>query len=397
MEKTNSRGRRNGGSNDSTTHATTPVATLSADAPGTTPGGQNGTRTRFLPALEDALIDERNDVLAVISELEEQLDRQQDLRASLERELAKANERAHAANGHNQELEWQVVTLQTRVDALEQSRQRVTQLEDELTDAQTQMQRAREQITASEQAKTQLAADLRAANKQLDELFSIRKERDGLKEDKRAQSLKIDELQRSGRELHNDRTQLQGEVQAVKAQLADVTQQRNDLQTGLSNQQARVRELEQVNACLADKIESLRADKKGLQTQISQLERETTRLTEQRHYYEAELTNLRNQVRTAEAALTNIKKTFNEVRVALTETKSRAHRRAMDAWPRIGTTLSGIMSLAGADPEDEGLDQVVAAAAKDVDAVNPTGAPYGHPATEARSAVESGERAVEST
>ena len=77
-----------------------------------------------------------------------------------------------------------------------------------------------------------------------------------------------------------------------------------------------------------------------------------------------EVTSLRNQNRTAETALASVKKAFSEVRVALSETKTRARRRAMDSWPRVGSTLR--------NPEDEGQMPVAADLSNDARA-NDTG------------------------
>ena len=49
---------------------------------------------------------------------------------------------------------------------------------------------------------------------------------------------------------------------------------------------------------LADKLETLRADKKALQVQVGQLERENA-LVEQRQFYETELSSMRNASRSA--------------------------------------------------------------------------------------------------
>jgi len=68
-------------------------------------------RADGLPALQDTFVDERNDVISVINELEDQLDRHQEIRETLERELTGTTEKLQSASTRTQELEWQGVTL----------------------------------------------------------------------------------------------------------------------------------------------------------------------------------------------------------------------------------------------------------------------------------------------
>src|SRR5262249_25899462 len=80
----------------------------------------SGTVPRALP---DTFSDERDDVLAVINELEDQLDRNEQIREQLERELTEQASQQQAGQQRIQELEWQIVTSQTRIEALEQVKQ----------------------------------------------------------------------------------------------------------------------------------------------------------------------------------------------------------------------------------------------------------------------------------
>ncbi|MEW6254001.1 MAG: hypothetical protein AB1716_25420, partial [Planctomycetota bacterium] len=308
-------------------------------------GGTGGTGLDPRPSargLQDAFIDERNDVLAVINELEDQLDRQQELRETLERQLTGATEQLQTANQRAQELEWQVVTLQTRVDALEQLRQDITSLEEELNDANGKLQRTSDQLVAVEKERTRLKGELKTANKQVDELWAIRKERDGLRADYKLVTGRVEELERTQRELNSERTALQNQMQELQANLEDANAGRNQAQIAQRAAEDRIRELAQVQETLEEKLEELRGERKNLQVQITHLERENARLLDQRQFYEAEVTVLRNQSRTAEAALASVKKAFGEVRIALNETRARARRRALDVWPRVGTSLYGI-------------------------------------------------------
>lgn len=377
MEKSNSRTRRNGGPPESST-ATTPSATAVAGSapPGAGPDTQGAlastlaheARQRIEKAaasaesersagrrsLQDTFIDERNDVLAVINELEDQLDRHQEIRETLERELTETTEKLQVANQRGQELEWRVVTLQTRVDALEQIRSEVTSLEEELADAGARAQRTNEQLLAIEKDRVRAKADLKATQKQLDELWAVGKERDGLRSESKLLSTKVEELERAQRETLSDRTALQAQLQDSQLALEETTTERNKLQTTLRATEDRIRELVQVQETLDDKLETLRNEKKNLQVQLAHIERENARLVEQRQFYECEVTSLRNQSRTAEAALTCVKKAFSEVRIALTETKTRARRRTLDSWPRVGTPLRGLPDdTAPAEDEQE--------------------------------------------
>lgn len=363
MEKSNPRTRRNGDGPDKGHPKNTPVDAETRD--GNPVGGptskwqppeldapdeqrESGTATAVLerkPAqrgLQDTFIDERNDVLGVINELEDQLDRHQEIRETLERELTGTSEKLQAANQRVQELEWQVVTLQTRVDALEQLRTDVASLEEELGDANARLQRTNEQLIAAEKERARLKTELKAANKQVDELWPIRKERDSLKTECNSLSTKVDELERTHREALEERAALNAQLQETQLSLEEVTADRNKLQMSLRATEDRIRELTTVLDSMDDKIESLRSEKKNLQIQITHLERENARLIEQRQFYECEVTSLRNQSRTAEAALNSVKKAFSEVRIALTETKSRARRRTLDSWPRVGSPLRGL-------------------------------------------------------
>jgi len=377
MEKSNSRTRRNGDPPESST-VTTPSGTAVAGSapPGAGPDTQGAlastlaheARQRIEKAaasaesersagrrsLQDTFIDERNDVLAVINELEDQLDRHQEIRETLERELTETAEKLQVANQRGQELEWRAVTLQTRVDALEQIRSEVTSLEEELADAGARAQRTNEQLLAIEKDRVRAKADLKATQKQLDELWAVGKERDGLRSESKLLSTKVEELERAQRETLSDRTALQAQLQDSQLALEETTAERNKLQTTLRASEDRIRELVQVQEALDDKLETLRNEKKNLQVQLAHIERENARLVEQRQFYECEVTSLRNQSRAAEAALTCVKKAFSEVRIALTETKTRARRRTLDSWPRVGTPLRGLPDdTAPAEDEQE--------------------------------------------
>jgi chromosome segregation ATPase len=305
-----------------------------------------GDADRSVPqALHDTFLDERNDVMQVINELEDQLDRHQEVRATLERELTDANEKVQTATQRIQELEWQTVTLQTRIESLEQVRQEIALLEAEVAAANDRVQRLNDEHKGVEKERTRLRNELKAANKQLEELWAVRKDRDGLRSDMKNQSTRIEELERSQRDTIEERGQLQVRLQEAQAALQETLAERQQHQDQVRVAEDRTRELLHIQEELADKLETARAEKKNLQAQLTHIERENIRMVEQRQYYETELTSLRNSHRVAEAALSGVKKAFSEVRVALTETKARARRRMIETWPRLNTPLRGMGNL----------------------------------------------------
>ena len=303
------------------------------------------------PALHDSLLSERNDVMHVINELEDQLDRQQEVREALERELTTSNDKLQGANQRCQELEWHTVTLQTRVEALEQVRQEVTLLEEEVANANGRLQRVMEEYKGLEKDRNRIRNELKESNKQLEELWAVRKERDGLRTDVRDLSSRIEETERATREADEERTQLQTRYHEALSSLDEARAERHQQQLALRAAEDRARELARVQDELVDKLEVLRGDKKALQAQLAHQERDNARMVEQRQFYETELASLRNSNRNAETALASVKKAFAEVRVALTETKSRARRRMIESWPRVGGALNGTGDSEAADDE----------------------------------------------
>ena len=304
----------------------------------------------------DMFLDERNDVMEVINELEEQLDRHQEVREKLEQELKESNTHLQAASQRTQELEWQVVTLQTRVEALEQVRQDVAILEEELAGANAQIQRLNEDRNRVEQERARLRNELKTANKQLEELWAVRKERDGLRGDLKTLSARTEELERGQRDLIDERGTLTARLQETSVALDEARGERHQYQALLRVAEDRARELTQTNEELTDKIETGRTERKKLHTHITQLERENARLVEQRRVYETEISSMRNANRSAEVALSSVKKAFAEVRVALTETKTRARRRMIETWPRIGIPLRDVEGLDGELPMDDTIE-----------------------------------------
>jgi DNA repair exonuclease SbcCD ATPase subunit len=280
-------------------------------------------------AFAETLFDERNDVLGVINELEDQLDRYQGIRESLEADLAEKTESLQNAQQKIQELEWQVVTVNTKVEALEQLKNEINLLEEEMEDANSRIQRLNEQLTSSDKENSRLASELKGANKQLEELWSVRKDRDGLRSDLKTANGKIETMEREMREIVDARGVLQDKLRDQEIVLDDTKKARAQLELDLRASNDRNRESLAVQQELEERVETLRGDKKTLQLQIAHLERENNRLNEQRQFYECELASMRNQNRNAETALASVKKAFAEVRVALSETKARVRRRGI--------------------------------------------------------------------
>ena len=313
------------------------------------------------PRLPETFADERDDVLGVINELEEQLDRYEDLRENLERELTQTQEQNQAAKQRIQELEWQMVTLQTRLEALEQVRQEITLLEEEVNDSNARAQRLGEQLARTEKEKTRLAGELKTASKQLEELWSTRKERDGLRVDIKNAVGRLDQLERSQKELQDERSSMVLKLQEMQLALDEARNSKHQLEMDLRTSESRNEELRGAGEDLKEKLETLRAEKKNLQVQYTHLERENTRLIEQQQFAECELNSLRNMNRNAESALTNVKKAFAEVRIALAETKTRARRRVTDNRPRAAGALSGVLESMLTDPDSEAVRNLAAA------------------------------------
>lgn len=278
---------------------------------------------------QDTFMDERNDVLTVINELEDQLDQQQEARERLERDLANRDAELQTARQRAQELEWHSVTLQTRIDNLEQMRQEVTALEEELEDANARHHRDQEQLSQRDKEVTRLNGELKAANKQLEELWAIRKERDGLRGDLKSVRARLETFERDYQDVSDARIALQDKLRETELNLEEARKGRSQLELEVRDARNAVGELQRIQTELEDKVESLRSDKKNMQAQITHLERENSRLLEQRQFFEGELISLRNMNRNSENALTNLKKAFAEVRVALSETKSRVRRRVV--------------------------------------------------------------------
>ena len=227
-------------------------------------------------ALPDTFTDERDDVLAVINELEDQLDRYEDIRENLERELNEVREQDQAAKQRIQELEWQNVTLQTRVEALEQVRQEISLLEEEITDANTRSQRLGEQLSRSEKDTIRLTSELKAANKQLEELWATRKERDGLRADIKNASARLDQVERANKELQEERNSLLLKYQESQLGLDESRAARHQIEMDLRSSEDRNENLHANVEELQQKLDSLRGEKKKVQAQLTHLERENS-------------------------------------------------------------------------------------------------------------------------
>lgn len=342
--------------------------TLAAESNGSMPHEklQHEKPTEALPGNPDNFLDERNDVLSVINDLEDQLDQYQELRESLERELTQKTSSLQTAENKVQELEWQLNSMQSRLEASEELKGEVSLLEEEINDNKTQIQRLTDQVTHDDREKARLGGELKSANKQLEEFWTVRKERDALRSDLTGLKSKLETSERDHRDVQNVRTQLEEKIRTFESNLDELRKNKAQLELELRGSGDRVKDLERIQEELEGKLEEQRLEKKGLETQLAHLERENHRLGEQRQFYECELVSLRNMNRNAENALTNVKKAFGEVRIALSETKARARRRNITSGrlPRneeIGIDLPTTVQL--------DTDSVLAEASADVERV----------------------------
>ncbi len=324
--------------------------TADQDPKGSREPGQAGRRP-----LAETFVDERDDVLTVINELVDELDRYEEIRERLEHELTETHQQNQTAEQRVQELEWQTVTLQTRVEALEQVRHEVALLEEEIADANTRAQRSSEQLARAEKDNVRFNSELKSANKQLEELWSVRKERDGLRVDLKNTGAKLGQLERAHKELQEERGNLHLKLQETQITLEEARTAKHKFETELRAAEDRNENLRTASEESQRKLEDVRTEKKGMQVQLTRAERESARLIEQQQFFECELTSLRSMNRTAEAALANVKKAFSEVRTALTDTKTRTRRRALQSWPRTCNAFYGAPEASVADPDAEAV------------------------------------------
>ncbi len=312
--------------------------------------GRGTTSNETAPrSLSDPFVDERDDVLSVINELEDQLDRNEQIRENLEREITRLTEEKQTSGQRVTELEWQIAGLQANIDSLTQLKQETALLEGELADSNTRTQRATEQVIRLEKDNTRLTEELKVATKQNEELWAIRKERDGLRGDLKSIRGRVEQLERANRELAEERSTLLSRLQETQNALEESRTERNQIEMNHRAAEDRTQELRTAIDALEGKLEDTRTERKALQSQIARLEREVTRMSEQQQFYEVEIASLRNVNRNSASALANVKKAFSEVRIALTETKSRARRRSIENLPRISATIRGTESVTADD------------------------------------------------
>lgn len=345
-----------------TTTTRKPPATIADPAPGptkitveTTPQtlATASSTPRGTPRFSgDAFADERDDVLSVINELEDQLDRYEAVRANLERELAESRTELATVRQRLRETEWQTAAAQTRIEVLEQVRGDMALLEEELTDANVRTQRASEQFARAQADNTRLTQELKSAHQQLDELLIVRKERDSLRGETRTLRARLEQIERTQNEMIAERTGLHGRIEDLRSTAEAQRAARITVDAELRGMQERLNETVRARQELAETLESLRNEKKGLQVQLTHFERENARLAEQQKITESEAATLRSINHGAESALTNVKKAFTEVRAALSETRLRARRRPIE------TRLRGTPTVPAGVSGDELLTEV---------------------------------------
>ncbi len=297
-------------------------------------------------ALHDTVMDERDDVLSVINELEDHLDRYEELRLRSEREIGQLNERVQAATQKSQELEWHGASLQTRLDALEHVRDENKLLQEEIAEANRRNTQLVEQVASGEQEAHRLRGELKMQQKDLEELWATRKERDGLRSDLKLTRSRLNESEQALQAAREECGALRGQLQETQSVLDETRAARQQMESTLHDSEDRVRQLARVQEAMEEKLQAGRVERKTLQARIAQLEREQQRIIDQRQFFECELNSARAAHRTTEAALTSVKKAFGEVRAALAEAKSRSVRRA-------GDTGRGVIAMRSIDVDIE--------------------------------------------
>ncbi|RMF74049.1 MAG: hypothetical protein D6744_15000, partial [Planctomycetota bacterium] len=245
-------------SSPSTDTETLPDVASSEAHPATEPdGAADAGRDQSSAAPPAAQFDERDDVISVIHELEDQLDRYEEIRAKLEQRLNEETQGRQAAEQTAQELEWRLLAMETKLEAAEQSRQEIAQLEEELKDAETNAARLREQLTQAQAEQTRLEQELRTQQKSLEELWTLRKERDGLRSELKAARSRADQLQRALEESTQQRNTLAGSLQKATAQLDEAQNQNRSLRGRLTTALEEKGELERSVTNLSEKLATL--------------------------------------------------------------------------------------------------------------------------------------------
>lgn len=305
-----------------------------------------------------ALSEDWDDVLAVIKELEEQLDRYDELREALQRELAEVSAQHQSAEQRGRELEAAVAGLRARIEADEQLRHELVLLEEELADVNTRLQRTSSQLVAAQRENARLSDQFGTANKQLEELPPLRAERDKLRSELKDGRARVDQLERENRELTELRNSLQSKLDQAQQWLEESRAAAHQAQMSLRAAEDRSEEARRIQAALEERIDALKAENKQLQAQTLHLQREIARQCEQQHFYERELTTLRTQSQNAEAELAQVRRAFSEVRNALAETRARARRRKIDSAPPPAAEMpvSAVLPRAADGPQPTTLE-----------------------------------------
>jgi chromosome segregation ATPase len=294
-------------------------------------------------ALGETLVDERDDVLGVVSELEDQLDRYEEIRERLEDELNRTREQRSTAESTIQRLEWQIKAYQTQVEAHERLRQEAAALEERLADTNARTVRLGNQLEDAEKETQRLSRELSAAQSQADSLWTVQQETERLKVDLDAAQAQRAEIEQVLAEVAEDRNALRVQLQGTQAKCAELAGLNQQLEAKLRAARDNNDELRRAQDLLMGKLDQIRAERKNGLSQVAHLERENARLIERQRYHEREITSLRNKVRGAESEVAAATKAFTEVRAALLETSARTRRRSMQPPARsIAVKLRGM-------------------------------------------------------
>src|SRR5690606_37423027 len=140
--------------------------------------------------------------------LEDQLDRYEEIRERLETELSDAHEQRARHEAAIQKFEWQIRSYEAQIGAHEQLRQENLLLEEKITDANARVQRAVSQFEEAEKEIQRLTHELNVAQRQVDSLWTLQKEVEGLKSDLKSANTKRAEADQIARDAGEERNNL---------------------------------------------------------------------------------------------------------------------------------------------------------------------------------------------
>lgn len=301
-------------------------------SPGGGPSGDPGA---------DILAREQDDVIEVINDLAQELDRYQGIRARLEAKLLESRDQLAASNRRIQELEWHINTFEARAESADEIRREIATVEDELGTASERAHALGQELECEKRETVRLTDELRSANAQLEELWGVRAERAELASEVERLQAELGQIEHTLADLHDERTRLASQLQETQSTLREVRTQSHKFEHDLRNANNRIEKMQSVQESLGEKLVLLRAEKKALQDDYIKLDDAYGKLTEDRSTVEYEINSLRDRNRHAGEVIARAKRVFGDVRLALSQTRSRARKRPGNIWPE----LSGDMKF----------------------------------------------------